>query len=130
MTYHAVVWLDHRAAKIIAFNMRDNERAVQQVHDHAPARIHHKAGTMGSGHVQEDPSYFREIADKLQAFQEVLVLGPAEARTALMNYVRRQYPKLALHILGSETCAPESEGEIVETARQFFRHADRMTPQT
>ena len=129
MSYHAAVWLDHKEARIIAFDMHDPDRTVQVVESHGAPRIHHKAGTMGSGHAHDAPAYFQHVADQLRGFREILILGPAEAKTGLMTYLRRECPQLALHITGSEAFDQHSDGEIVEFARAFFRRADRMTPQ-
>ena len=129
MRFHAVVWLDYRLAKVIGFDMRDADRAIQTVHGHGDPRIHHKAGVMGSGHAHSDPAFFKAIADDLRDFREILVVGPAETKNALIAYLRRERPELALHVAGSEPLGHASDGEIVEFAREFFRHADRMTPQ-
>lgn len=129
MKYHAVVWLDYRLAKIIGFDMHDPDRAVQTVHGHGEPHIHHKAGVMGSGHAPNDPAFFKAIADDLGDFREILVAGPAETKQALVAYLRRERPELALHITGSEPLGQSSDGEIVAFAREFFKRADRMTPQ-
>lgn len=129
MSFHAVIWLDHRLARIIAFDMHGAGRTVEVIESHGAPHIHHKAGTMGSGHAEDPPAYFQNIADQLQGFREILVLGPAEAKTALLTYLRRECPQLALHVTGSEAFDQHSDGEIVEFARAFFRRADRLTPQ-
>ena len=109
--------------------MHDADRVLQTVHGHGAPHIHHKAGVMGSGHDHADPAFFKAIADDLGDFQEILVVGPAETKKALIAYLRRARPKLALHITGSEALGQSSDGEIVAFAREFFRRADRMTPQ-
>jgi stalled ribosome rescue protein Dom34 len=129
MKYHAVVWLDYQLAKIIGFDMHDADRVIQTVHGHGDPHIHHKAGVVGSGHAHSDPAFFKAIADDLQDVQEILVVGPAETKQGLIAYLRRERPELALHITGSEPLGHSSDGEIVEFAREFFRRADRMTPQ-
>lgn len=129
MSYHAAVWLDYRQARIIGFDMHDADRAIQTVHGHGEPHIHHKAGVIGSGHTHGDPAFFEAIADDLGDFQEILVVGPAESKKALIAYLRRERPELALHIAGSEALGQSSDGEIVAFAREFFRRTDRMTPQ-
>lgn len=129
MNYHAVVWLDHRLAKIIGFNLHSADRITRAIHSPSVAHIHHRAGTVGSGHAQNDPVFFQAIADDLQEYHEILLVGPAETKKALIAYLRREYPKLALHVAGTETLGRQTDGEIVEFAREFFKRADRMTPQ-
>ena len=129
MNYHAVVWLDYQLAKIIGFNMRSADRMAWEIRSHGDPHIHHKAGVVGAGHAEYDPAFFRAIADELQDFHEVLVVGPAETKKALVTYLRRERPRQALHIAGSESMDQRTDGEIVDFARDFFRRADRMTPQ-
>ena len=129
MNFHAAVWLDHRLAKIIGFNLHSAEHDTQTVKSHSPEHLHHKAGTMGSGHAHDDPAYFKAIAHAIINFKEVLLLGPADAKSKLQNFLRREFPELAVHIVGNEAMEQQSDGEIVKFARDFFHRADRMTPQ-
>ena len=129
MSYHAVVWLDYRLAKIIGFNLHSAERMTRAVHGHGAPHIHHRAGTVGPGHAGNDPAFFQAIADDLQEYREILVVGPSGTKKALIAYLRREHPKLALHVAGAETLPQRTDGEIVEFAREYFKRADRMTPQ-
>ena len=128
VNYHAVVWLDHRLAKIIGFKLHSADRMTRAIHSQGVPHIHHKAGTVGSGHVQSDPAFFRAIADDLQDYCEILVVGPAETKKALITYLWREHPKFAVHIAGNEPLGQQTDGEIVEFAREFFKRADRLTP--
>lgn len=129
MHFHAVVWLDHRSAKIIGFNLHEPAEHAQTVNSHGPSHLHHKAGAIGSGHAHDDPSYFERIADAISGFQEILIGGPADAKVHLQAYLKRERPEVAVHIIGSETMEQCSDAEIVKAARNFFQCADRMTPQ-
>jgi hypothetical protein len=45
--YHAVVWIDHREARVFHFNPTDVERLVLHP-DHPTKEIHHKANSIGA----------------------------------------------------------------------------------
>ena len=46
--YHAIVWIDHREAKVFNFNATEVDRMI--LHPHNPTRhIHHKANAIGGG---------------------------------------------------------------------------------
>ena len=129
MHFHAVVWLDHRLAKIIGFNLHSAEHDTKTVSSTAAEPLHHKAGTMGSGHTHDDPAYFSAIAHAINNFKEVLLVGPADAKQKLQAFLRREFPELAVHIVGNEAMQQRSDGEILKFAREFFHRVDRMTPQ-
>lgn len=127
MHFHAVVWIDHRAAHVLGFGQGEPTR--QTIKSEGPEHIHHKAGSIGSGHVHDAPAYFEAIAASLSAFHEILVVGPAETRTEFHQYLIRHKPDIAKRVLAVEPMDHASEGEIIDHARRFFSHADRMTPQ-
>jgi hypothetical protein len=61
--------------------------------------------------------------------QEIVVTGPAQAKTELMVWLRRHAPATSARVLGVETLDHPTHGEIVAFARRYFRAKDRMTPQ-
>src|ERR1700730_16058850 len=50
--HHAVIWIDHREARVFHFNPTDVERLVLHP-DHPTRHIHHKANSIGHGHAAE-----------------------------------------------------------------------------
>jgi hypothetical protein len=127
MHFHAVVWIDHRATHVLGFGQDEPSR--NTIKSGAPEHIHHKAGSIGSGHVHDAPAYFDAIAAHLSGFHEILIVGPAEARTEFQAYLARYKPDIAKRVLAVEPMDHASEGEIIDHARHFFARADRMTPQ-
>jgi hypothetical protein len=128
MHFHAVVWLDHLSALVLGFGAA-GETTRTIVKNDGPAHIHHKAGSVGSGHVQEPAAYLAAIADALAGFREILILGPAETKTEFRSFLERNRPEVAKRVIGLEAMEQGSEGEILDHARHFFARADRMTPQ-
>ena len=62
MSYlHAVIWLDHKRAQVIHFD-NDSSKAVKVSHEGGERHLHHRRGTLGSGHAAEDPKYYEQIA--------------------------------------------------------------------
>ena len=127
MHFHAVVWIDHRNAHVLGFG--EGEPTRKLIKSEGPERIHHKAGSIGSGHIHDAPAYFAAIAQALAGFHEIMIVGPAETKTEFVTYLNSHNPAVAGKILGVEAMDHASEGEIVDRARRFFVAADRMTPQ-
>jgi stalled ribosome rescue protein Dom34 len=125
---HAVVWIDHREARVLQFNPTEAEEHTVRPHEPAP-HIHHHANTIGSGHAAEDQKFLHAVAQSLAGVKAALITGPANAKGELVKHIERHDPQLAKIIAGVETLDHPTDGELVDHARRFFRAADRMTPQ-
>ena len=126
--FHAVVWIDHREARIFHFNSTDAERLVLHP-DHPTRHIHHKANSIGSGRASDDNEFFRAVAQSIADAGAVLLTGPADAKTKLHKYIDQHDPELIKIIVAVETVDHPSDAQLVAYARQYFKAEDRMLPQ-
>ena len=102
--YHAAVWIDHHEAHIVSFNP---DEASSETVQHTEAVKHHR-------HV---------------AGSEILIVGPANAKFALLKHLQAKHPKLAEKVVGIETVDHPSDGQLANYARAYFHKKDRMLPQ-
>jgi stalled ribosome rescue protein Dom34 len=89
--YHAVIWIDHHEARVFRFSPTDVDQLILHP-DHPTRHIHHKANSIGSGHAAEDHTYLQAVADSIADAGAVLIAGPANAKTELVNHIRRRSP--------------------------------------
>jgi hypothetical protein len=125
--FHAVVWIDHNEARILQLGHGD----ASLVRVLAPDRVghlHHKAGTPGPGHAPIDHRYLTKVAQTLSGIARVLIVGPGTARLELASHIREHAPALASNIAGVEPMDRQTDGEIEDYARRYFRRDDRFTP--
>jgi stalled ribosome rescue protein Dom34 len=131
--YHAVVWIDHREAKIFHFNTEDVQRTTVTSH-HPKTHIHHKANSGDSGHAAVDTEFLERVTTAFGQAGAILVTGPASAKTELCTFLKRVHPHVADRISAVETSDHPTDGELVAHGRAFFRADDRMhfqsTPKT
>jgi hypothetical protein len=125
--YHAVIWIDHREARVSHFNAEDVERLVLHP-DHPTRHIHHKANSIGSGHASADHDYLHAVAESVADAGAVLITGPANAKTELVEHIRVHDPQLTKLIVGVETVDHPSDSQLVAHAKKYFMAADRMRP--
>lgn len=126
--FHAIVWIDHREARIFHFNPVEADRMT--IHPDRPqVHIHHKANSIGSGHAQEDQRYLDAVTMAVADAGAVLVVGPANAKTELIKHIHRVRPQVMNVIAGVESADHPSDAQIVAHARTYFKAADRMAPQ-
>ena len=127
--FHAVVWIDHTEARIFEFGTSGVEQHRIRPTEDQGGNIHHKAGTVGSGHAHEGKHYLKAVADALKPNHEILIVGHGQAKTELAHFIRDHVPALAPHIKGVEAVDHPSEGEVIALARKFFDKLDHTTPQ-
>ena len=126
--YHAVIWIDHREARIFHFTPTDVERLV--LHPDRPTKhIHHKANSIGSGHAAEDQNYLHAVVDSIADAGAVLITGPANAKTELVKHIHQHDPMRMKIIAGVETVDHPSDAALVAYAKKYFKASDRMVPQ-
>lgn len=127
--YHAVVWLDHEEAHVMHISPGDIEKSVVQ-----PAQLHQqlhiRSGTLGSGRQAEDQKYYHAIADALKGAQEILVVGPAQAKLQLIKHIHAHDPGMVDKIIGVETVDHPTDGQLVAYARKYFVAKDQMLSQS
>jgi len=126
--FHAVVWIDHRQARIIHFSADASDEKIVRPHD--PARqIHHKANSIGSGHATDDRDFFARTAEAFEGAQAVLIAGPAQTKVAFLRYLIERLPAVSKSVAGLETLDHPTDGELLDFARRYFQARDLMTPQ-
>ena len=125
--FHQMVWIDHQLARIFGVT-RDNliELAVIHAPDEGRGHVHHRAGTMGPGHVPLSNDFLKETASTVQEAQEILIIGPADAKHALKKYIALNMPRLDKRIIGVEPMDKCDPGTLQGFASLFFRHADLL----
>src|SRR5579862_6527810 len=84
--YHAVIWIDHREARVFHFNAHAADEAVIHA-SHAPRHLHSKAGSTSGSHVTVEPEFFRDVAAAVGDAREILVVGPSTAKAEFVKYV-------------------------------------------
>lgn len=123
--YHAVVWLDHSEAHVMHISPDDVEKSV--VHPSKPHQhLHSKSGTVGNGRSAEDKTYYHAIAEALKGAQEILVVGPAQAKLQLIKHINTHDQALSDKVVGVETIDHPTDGQLVAYARKYFVAKDKM----
>ncbi|MBB4367738.1 stalled ribosome rescue protein Dom34 [Bradyrhizobium sp. cir1] len=118
--FHAVVWIDHAQARIFHLGLSGSDEIT--LHPHLPTRhLHHKANVTGSGHAAPDKTFYAEVTTAIADAGEILIIGPASAKTELANHIRAHAPDLAKRIAAVESADHPSDNEIVAYAKRHFK---------
>lgn len=126
--FHSVVYIDHAEALVFEFAASGMTEHRIQATDRQ-GNIHHKGGTVGSGHSHDSKIYLTAVTEAMKPSHEILIIGHGTAKDELASFIRDHVPALAARIMGVETIDRPTKGEILAFARRFFETKDRMTPQ-
>jgi stalled ribosome rescue protein Dom34 len=120
--FHAVVWIDHSQARIFHIGLTGEDEVT--LHPHLQTKhLHHKANSIGSGHASPDTEFLAQVTSALSDAGEVLIIGPAGAKTELAKYLREQHPAIGERIVAVEAADHPTDREIVAYAKRHFRMA-------
>jgi stalled ribosome rescue protein Dom34 len=119
MTFNnAVVWLDHTKAQVIHFDKDASESDALKTHSTHPHPKQNHADT----HANEDDNtaFYKDIAEVLKDAAQILVVGPAQEKTAFVKYLTAKVPAVAANVKAVETVDHPSSGELLTYARRHF----------
>jgi hypothetical protein len=127
--YHAVVWLDHRDARVFHITNEDaSERDVHAIQSSEHQAAGHKDRGKSGKRPPVDKNYFESVIGALGGAKEILIMGPADARKELNKYIETHHKDMVDRIIGTEAADHMSDYKIVQHARKFFKKEDRMRP--
>jgi stalled ribosome rescue protein Dom34 len=126
--YHAIVWLDHREARIFYFD-RNSADEIDLAATNPNHHLHHKSGSVAGKRSPEDQHFFHAIVEALKPAKEWLIVGPGAAKLELVKHVHKHDHALSDHIIGVESSDHPSDKQLIAHARTYFKAADRMRPQ-
>jgi stalled ribosome rescue protein Dom34 len=120
--FHAVVWIDHSQARIFHIGLTSEDEVT--LHPHLQTKhLHHKANSIGSGHASPDKEFLAQVTSALSDAGEVLIIGPAGAKTELAKYLREQHPAVDKRVVAVESADHPTDREIVAYAKHHFKMA-------
>jgi stalled ribosome rescue protein Dom34 len=118
--FHAIVWIDHSQAKVFHVGLSGEDEVT--LHPLMPTRhLHHKANSIGSGHVGFDKEFLAQVMNAVNDAGEILIIGPASAKTEFAKYLREQHAALGDRIVAVEAADHPSDREIVAYAKKYFK---------
>ena len=118
-SHHALVWIDHRSAIIVHLD-REAEKITNVASNHGKEHLHHKRDAIGDGNIKPHTDYFVAVMDASGSSDEILLTGPADAKTEFANYAAIQRPALSKCIVKVETLDRATPGELIDHARHYF----------
>ncbi len=132
------VWIDHATARLVEF-AHARETRCGTIHSQAESqrRAMGQSGVAPPGHVgcnlesryqnrrrQQLDRYYDRVAAQLDGADDVLVLGPGEARLELMARLRRKSPQVAARVVSVERAGEMTDRQIAARLAAILKPAE------
>ena len=124
--YHAVVWIDHKRARVIHFGVEEADRSV--IRDHIIVRDIHAREKRTGHRIQENKPFFDDVAKAINDAGAILIVGPAQEKDMFAKFLAEKHPAIRTHVEGVESADHPTDGELLDFARRYVKAADRMRP--
>jgi len=122
MTFNnAVVWIDHTKANVIHFDRDAAESEALKTHSTHPHPHQNHADTHASE--ADNTAFYDDVAAALTDVAQILVVGPAQEKTAFVKYLTAKHAAVAAKIKAVETVDHPSDGQLLNYARSHFAGA-------
>jgi stalled ribosome rescue protein Dom34 len=125
MATHAVIWIDHKEARIFHVHPAAADETTVLSPQHHVHR-HPKGQGEAKEHPDDAHRFFREVARGVDGVDAILILGPSSAKLEFFRYVHKHEHALEPKVVGIETADHPTDGEFVARARAYFKGSDRM----
>jgi stalled ribosome rescue protein Dom34 len=125
MPTHAVIWIDHKEARIFHVHPEAADAATVLAPQHHLHR-HPKGRGEAKEHPDDAHRYFSEVARALDGVDALLIVGPSSAKLEFFRYLLEHDRRLESKVVGVESADHPTDGEIVARARNCFMASDRM----
>jgi stalled ribosome rescue protein Dom34 len=124
--FHAVVWIDHKQARVLHFSPDEADKTV--IHpNHSVRDVSH--GQKGTGKsAPEDKDFFEHVAKEIESAGSILIVGPGVEKTTFAKFLGERHPKIRANVEGVESADHPTDGELLDHARRFLKAEDRMRP--
>lgn len=121
-TFHAVVWMDHQGAHVLQFDEDHVQTQLVKAHSH---HLRHHASD-----ARAEREFFEAVAQAVAGVQEVLLVGPGQARDEFRKFCVERHAAVAGHIVDSLPADHPTDHQLVALARKFFAKYDLMAGTT
>jgi stalled ribosome rescue protein Dom34 len=125
MPTHAVVWIDHKEARVFHVHPSSTEETTVLAPQH---HIHRHPAGHGEPreHPEDQRQFLSGVARTLEGADAILIVGPSSAKLELFRHLHEHHRPLERRVVGVESADHPTDGQIVAMARQYFHASDRM----
>ena len=119
-----IMWIDHHEARIFDVQEGAFDEAKVRASDRHVHR-HPKGGTAEHNHPDDAQRFFHEVAATLEGTEQLLIVGPSNAKLEFFRYLHRHAAKLEPKVVGLETVDHPTDGQLIAYGKRHFGIPER-----
>jgi stalled ribosome rescue protein Dom34 len=119
----AGVWMDHQTALLITTedHQGHGDYAVRKkIHSHGHAAHGSSEHTSNHKNKAEAEKFYKEIAQSLEQFHDILIFGPGKAQEELFNHLKENKHFHGRN-LSIDSAGNITENQMIAKVRDFFK---------
>ena len=120
---HAIVWIDHREARVFEVDADTLEQSIVHAPGHHIHRHTDEADLRTRNHPDDEHRFFGEVARVLEGRGQVLVVGPSKTKLHFLRYAQQHEHALEARIVGIETADHPTDAQLVAHLRDYFHES-------
>ena len=117
-----VVFIDLGHAKIFELHPDKVEETSMRRHEIK----HHSGSQKEADNHKNAEKFFAEVTGKLANANEILLIGPGQAKTHFKDHIDKHAHDVGKKVVGVETVDHPTDGQIVALAKKFFKAHQRF----
>lgn len=113
------IWMDHSNAHLIGFTKESSLlKTINSTFDRddKESALNKSESLMHNKRQQEQKAYYNKIGDAIMNYEEVLLFGPTDAKTELLNIIRldQRFNKIKIEAKTSDNMTENEQGAFVK----------------
>ncbi len=119
MSNFITAWIDHNEARLVHIRTEGVTETTVSA-DPLPHHKHPKGPEGAKDHPEDTKRFFADVTRALAGTDQVLLVGPSNAKLEFASYIHDRAPVLAKRIVGIATLDHPTRGQLVAHARRYF----------
>jgi stalled ribosome rescue protein Dom34 len=112
------IWMDHSTANLIDLKSKKHTRPITSefTFDTKEEALNRSESRMHNKRQQMHEAYYKEIADVILKYDNVLLFGPTNAKTELHNYLNKDlhFKDISIDIQSADKMTSNEKGAFVK----------------
>lgn len=113
------IWMDHSNAHLIGFAKESSLlKTISSTfnHDDKESALNKSESLMHNKRQQEQQAYYNKIGDAITDYEEVLLFGPTNAKTELLNIIKvdQRFNKIKIEAKTADKMTGNEQGAFVK----------------
>ncbi|MEO5889145.1 MAG: hypothetical protein ABIQ31_02775 [Ferruginibacter sp.] len=123
------IWMDHASAHLMALTSGTMETKIidsKFTYKEKKDTLHKGEKAMHHKEAHEELAYYKAIAEGIKQYEEVLLFGPTDAKTELVNLLKsdHHFDKIDIEIRQADKMTENQEHAFVK--EYFFKHLSKV----